>query len=112
MGDRRADVALMPPPAEGRTSRGVGGGGGGGGGGEEQGREVVGHQGNQRNLDSHVSQASATASSPLKSIQDGGHAHGVHLGIDQGGHGHVGHVGQHQESGQDSQALSRAQSGP
>ena len=110
MGDRRADVALMPPPAEGRTSRGVGGGGGGG---EEQGREVVGHQGNQRNLDSHVSQASATAtSSPLKSIQDGGHAHGVHLGIDQGGHGHVGQVGQHQESGQDSQALGRAQSGP
>ena len=106
-GDHRADFALMPPPAEGRTSRGVGGGGGGGG--EDQAREVgAGQQGNlgaQRNPDLHVSLATA-ASSPLKAIQAGGHAPGQ---LSQAGGQHLGNSG-----GQEGQvsAPGRARSGP
>ena len=108
-GDHRADFALMPPPAEGRTSRGVGGGGGGGGG-EEQMREV-GNLGTQRNQDLHVSQVTASSSIPLKAIQASGHPghSGGHLGQSGGGQ-HLGNPG-----GQEGQAVSapgRARSGP
>ena len=99
----------MPPPAEGRTSRGVGGGGGGGGVGEEQAKEGVAGQaslGTQRNTDLHVSQV--TASSPLKAIQAPGHlghSGGQHLG-NPGGQ-HLGSPG-----GQEVSAPGRARSGP
>ena len=89
----------MPPPAEGRTSRGVGGGGGGGVG-EEQAKEAVA-QGTQRNTDLH---GSSQASSPLKAIQAGGHASG-----------HLGHSGgQHLDNpgGQEVSAPGRTRSGP
>ena len=105
----------MPPPTEGRTSRGVGGGGGGVG--EEQAKEGVAGQaslGTQRNTDLHASQA--TASSPLKAIQAPGHlghSGGHHLGH-SGGH-HLGNQGgQHLGSpgGQEVSAPGRARSGP
>ena len=89
----------MPPPAEGRTSRGVGGGGGGVAIGEEQAREAVASLGTQRNTDLHVG-SQATASSPLKAIQVPGH-------LGHSGGQHLGNPG-----GQEVSAPGRARPGP